>query len=324
MNSTNSVAFYNCYLNSDVFAMIVKFPSISTYLVHFAACTFSVIVTLTTIVLNLLTLLTLRRTPRLRNNILLYLVMILSIIDAGTGIFCYPSFTVRMTYELMEIPNNWIKYLQSNLFKLSSILSLSLVSAIGMERYLSVIHPVIHRNRVTKKKLLLLLVFIWSICTFPFATAILINKPLNFIITATLLLLILLTMYAYIRIGFAVIRCKVRHGEVLNACVGQEESGGGNVNERRKEKIGILKQLKMAKSSFLIALCYLFCYMPTLLLASTKANVSVTLRALASPWCLLFVMLNSCLNSVIFFWRNTSLRKETMKVLRNVNKCFEK
>ena len=127
-------------------------------------------------------------------------------------------------------------------------------------------------------------------------------------------------MYAYTRIGFAVIQSKIRRG-VLNANVGQEETFNKNAKKNRKEKMNTLSQLKMSKSSFLIALCYLCCYMPALFFAAARANASInSLRALASPWCLLFVMLNSCLNSVIFFWRNASLRKETINVLQNIRK----
>ena len=323
MKSTNSVTVYNCCFNSEVLVMIAKFPSKATYVVHSAACFFSIIITLTTIMLNLLTLLTFWRTPRLQKNILLYLVMILSMVDGGTGILCYPLHAARVIYELMETSNCWLVYFQSNLFKLSSILSLSIVSAISIERYFGVIHPLIHRTQVTKKKLLLVLVFIWSISTISFIAALFINKPLNYLIATTLLLLILLTTYAYTRIGFAVILFKIRRERILNTNIGQEERSSENVNKNRKEKLNILRQLKMSKSSFLIALCYLCCYMPTLIFATVKANVSITLRVLASPWFLLFVMLNSCLNSVIFFWRNASLRKETMNVLRNIKKkCF--
>ena len=129
-------------------------------------------------------------------------------------------------------------------------------------------------------------------------------------------------MYAYTRIGFAVIQSKIRREGVLNASLGQEETFNENAKKNRKKKMNALRQLKMSKSSFLIALCYLCCYMPTLFFAAARANnASInSLRALASPWCLLFVMLNSCLNSVIFFWRNASLRKETMNVLQNIRK----
>ena len=324
MNSTSNPAFYNCYFKSDLSVMIVKFPSKATYVIHLAACILSVIITLTTIILNSLTILTFSLTPRLRNNILLYLVMILSIVDAGTGIFCYPSLTVHTTYELIGIPNCPIKFLESNLFKLSSILSLSLVSAISIERYFGVIHPLIHRTQVTKKKLLLLLVFIWTLSTISFVANVFINKSLNYLITTTIVLLILLTMYAYTRIGFAVIQSKIRRERMLNANVSREETSNKNANEKRNKKVRFLRELKMSKSSFLIALCYLCCYMPTLIFGTAKANLSTTVVALASPWCLLFVMLNSCLNSVIFFWRNASLRKETMNVLRNIQKkCFK-
>ena len=326
MNSTNSATFYYCNFNSDVIFIIGKFPSKAAYVFHFAACILSVIITLTTVVLNWLTLFTFWWTPKLQKNILLYLVMILSMVDGGTGILCYPLFTARVINELMETPNCWFRILQLNLFKLSSILSLSLVSAISIERYFGVIHPLIHRTQVTKKKLLLLLVSIWSICTFSFVAAVFINKPLNFIIATTTLLLILVTMYAYTRIGFAVIQSKIRREGILNANVGQEETFNNNATKNRKEKLNTLRQLKMSKSSFLIALCYLCCYMPTLFFAAGEANVSInSLRASAAPWGVLFVMLNSSLNSVIFFWRNALLRKETMNVLRNIRKkCFEK
>ena len=251
MNLTNSATVYNCYYNSEVFLMIVKFPSKATYLIHFAACILSVVITLTTVILNLLTLLTFWRTPRLPNNNFLYLVMILSMVDAGTGIFCHPSLTIRVSYELKDIPNCWIKYLQANLFKLSSILSLSLVSAISIEPYFGVIHPLIHRTQVTKRKLLLLLVFIWSIGTFSFVAAVFINKPLNFIIATTLLLLILLTMYANIRIGFAVIRSKVRRERVLTANINLEETRNKEANKNQKEKMNILRQLKCQNLAFL-------------------------------------------------------------------------
>jgi hypothetical protein len=37
---------------------------------------------------------------------------------------------------------------------------------------------------------------------------------------------------------------------------------------------------------------------------------------------LMFLMLNSNLNSIIFFWRSTSLRKEAKNVLRKIKmKC---
>ena len=254
MNSTESVAFYNCYFNSDFFVMIVKFPSKATYVIHLAACILSVMITLTTVTLNLLTVLTFWWTPRLRNNILLYLVMILSMVDAATGIFCYPSLTARLIYEMMGIPNCWIKYLQTNLFKLSSILSLSLVSAISIERYFGVIHPLLHRTQVTKKKLLLLLVFIWSICTFSFVATLFVIKHLKFIVATTCLLLILLTMYAYTRIGFAVIESKKRRERILNANVSQKETSSKNAKNVETRKLIFWGNLKCQNLAFLLLL----------------------------------------------------------------------
>ena len=305
---------------------IYKFLSTAAFAIHFAACIISVIITLATVSLNSLTVLTFWRTLKLRKNILLYLVMILSMVDAGTGIFCYPSLTIRMIFELMKTPKCWQQNVQSNLFKLSSILSLSLVSAISIERYFGVMHPLIHRTQVTKKKLTLLLVLIWSISVFAFVASIFIDKSLNSIITISCAILILLTVYSYTRIAFAVIHSNLKREALQNANAIQGARDGEDVKQNRKRKMNILRQFKMSKSSFLIALCYLCCYMPTFLVFGVLANtLPASIYFLALPWCLLFVMLNSCLNSIIFFWRNASLRKETMNVLRNIKiKYFEK
>ena len=314
MNSTIPCdgAIYHL-LSSDVFA------------IHFAACIISVIITLATVSLNSLTVLTFWQAPKLRENTLLYLVMILSMVDTGTGIFCYPSLTVRMIFELMKTPKCWHHYVQSNLFKLSSVLSLSLVSAISIERYFGVMHPLIHRTQVTKKKLLTLLLLIWSISALPLVASIFTDKSLNSIITITCAILILITVYSYTRISFAVIHSNLKRETLQNANAIQGARDGEDVSQNRKRKMNILRQLKMSKSCLLIALCYLCCYMPTLIVFGALANTLPASISVLALWSLLFVMLNSCLNSIIFFWRNASLRKETMNVFRNIKfKCFGK
>ena len=319
MNSTESDFYYYCHVNLDVYVQIIKFPSSTAFVNHCAACILSVFIILTTVILNSLTVLTFWRTPRLRKNVLIYLVMILSSVDAGNGIFCYPTLTVRMAYELMERPKCWHIDVQAKLFRISGTLTLSLVSAISIERYFGVSHPLIHLTKVTKSKLLQFLVLVWSICALPIVPSIFIDGLLNLIPIITCALLVLIIICAQTTTGLTVIHASVKREGLRQGNLNPERTDNVDVRKSRKEKLHILKQFRMAKSSFLISLCYFCCFMPTLLVLGVMVNeLTASTRALASPWCLLLLMSNSCLNSIIFYWRNASLRKETMNVLKNI------
>ena len=305
-NGTENVKiFVKCYINSDAYSLVFRFPSSLVYIIHFAACVLSVVITLATVGLNSLTLLTFWRTPRLRKNVLLFLVMVLSLVDTVTGVLCHPTLTISLMYDLMNNPQCWIIDIKAKLFRIASVLSLSVVSAISIERYFGVLHPIIHRTTVTRGILLRLLLCVWSICAFVLMLSFLTSgNPLQYFGTICCALLILITVYCYTRIAFAVILSRRRrHG----------------FNTDTKDKLHFLKELRMAKSSFLIALCYLICYIPSLLiLGIMRENLSISTIFFASPWCLIFLMLNCVLNSVVFFWRSTSLRKEAKNVLRNI------
>lgn len=305
-NGTENVKIIaKCHINSDAYSLVFRFPSSLVYVIHFTACILSVVITLATVGLNSLTLLTFWRTPRLRKNVLLFLVMVLSFVDTGTGVICHPTLTISLIYDLMNTPQCWIIDIKAKLFRITSVLSLSVVSAISIERYFGVVHPIVHRTTITRGKLFQLLLYVWSMCALVLVLSFLTSgNPVQYFGTICCALLILITVYCYTRIAFVVVLSRrSRHG----------------LTTERKDKLHFLRELKMAKSSFLIALCYLICYIPSLIILGVmRESLSISTKFFASPWCLMFLMLNCVLNSVVFFWRSTSLRKETKNVLRNL------
>jgi hypothetical protein len=253
--------------------------------------------------------------------------MVLSLVDAGTGIFCYPALTIVLVYDLMLTPKCWIIDVQSRLFRITSILSLSVVVAISVERHFGVQYPLIHHSKITKGKLLLLLLSVWSSCAVVSVLGFFLGYSLDFFATISSVFLLLITMYAHTRIALTVIRSKMKREGLVNGYSNPDaRRDNETANKNRMEKLRFLKELKMAKSSFFTVFCYLLCYTPAIVvLAGMWGRLSASTYFLATPWCLLFVMLNSIINSVIFFWRSASLRKETKNVLRNIKmKCIEK
>ena len=248
--------------------------------------------------------------------------MVLSLVDAGIGAICNPILTISLTYDLMHSSACWIYEIQSKSVPPATVLSLSIVAAISTERYFGVVHPLIHRTKITKTKLSQLLLLIWASCFIVSLPTYFNKNPFQFFAPISVSFLILITICSYTRIAYTVIRSKTRRGGLT----GDQPNADGRVSEmvkkNRKEILHFLKELKMAKSSFLIVLCYLICYTPTLVAAGLRGKLSPVAKFSLRPWCLLLMMLNSTFNSIIFFWRSAPLRNETRNALKNIKLKF--
>ena len=97
----------NSSITSDVFIscavgdggqqpLVNKFPNQLTFVNHVAACLFSVLNMLATMILNSLTFATFWSSPKMRKSTSLFLVMILSGHDAVGGLASNSVFTVRL------------------------------------------------------------------------------------------------------------------------------------------------------------------------------------------------------------------------------------
>jgi hypothetical protein len=323
MNKTNNTGNDDfikiCHTDGVTILLVSKFPSSLSYAVHLTACVLSIITILLTICLNSLTVLTFWRTPRLRENASLYLVMVLSLVDTGIAVICHPTQIISMMVDLMHSTACWANEVQSKAFRPATVLTLSVVAAISVERYFGVVHPLIHRTKITKGKLSKLLLLIWAICAVISFPAYFDENPAQIFTAISMAFLLLTTVCSYARIACTVIISKIRREKLRDEQPNAEGQESQTAKISRKDILHFLKELKMAKSSFLIVLCYLLCYTPTLIVSAGLRNkVPPLTKFYLRPWCLLFVMLNSSLNSIIFFWRCGPLRNEAKNVLQNI------
>ena len=92
--------------------------------------------------------------------------------------------------------------------------------------------------------------------------------------------------------------------------------------EKRNKHAQFLKELKIAKSSCLVVVCclvcYLVCYLPCTL-AFGPLNVQGTFEAVALKiYFFVLAVLNSTLNSIIYFWMNNMLRKHRINMAKRI------
>ena len=201
-------------------------------------------------------------------------------------------------------------YIQAKSFGPTTALSLSIVAAISAERYFGVLHPLIHRTKIIKVKLSHFLLFIWLSCAIVSVPAYFHEDPFQVSATLSIVFLILITICSYIKIAYTVILSKIRRERLTNDHPNPEGQRSQKARKNRKEIMYFLKELKMAKSSFLIVLCYLLCYTPVLVVfAVLRTKISPLTKFYARSWCLLFVMLNSSLNRPLKCLRHASVKQ---------------
>ncbi|CAB3979213.1 melanocyte-stimulating hormone receptor-like [Paramuricea clavata] len=125
----------------------------------------------------------------------------------------------------------------------------------------------------------------------------------------TVLMILLLTTYAYTRIFLA-----IRHLRFSGDKIGDCSTGQSSSNLERKRS---LQEQKFAKSCALVVVINYLCYFPSIVSYLYFKDDPVNFRV-SHSWSMTVYALNSILNSVIFFWKRPLLREEALKVLRDI------
>ena len=294
--------------------LVRKFPNRLTFVNHVAACFFSVLIMLTTMILNSLTFATLWWSPRMRKSTSLFLVMILSGLDAVGGLTSNSMFTVRLAGEVFGRLECGIIFAQTFSAMMGTITSLVTVTAINIERYIGVVHPMYHHTQLKKSMLFKFIILFWIFSGIALGLSLIYGYTILVRFTTIMFSgFMLFTMFAYTRIGIKVISSQRQHQNF-------SPPSGNDQCLRRKEHVNFLKEIKLAKSCFMIVICYVLCITPvTVFLGILRNALSDSNIVIAIAWCVNIALLNSSLNSVIFFWRSRELRKEARCFLKRIN-----
>ena len=123
----------------------------------------NICVSLITIFLNFTTILTFRSSNLLKKKLCHFLIYVQSWNDLGIGLIVSPLYSIIIGGELLDNRKCSVHQIWFCISLTSCVFSVIILSAINIERYLCIVHPIYHRNNVTKKKLL---TYIFSMCAF--------------------------------------------------------------------------------------------------------------------------------------------------------------
>jgi hypothetical protein len=324
--STNeSTSFIKtCYVLDDQAEMVVSFPASESMAVHILALIFMAILIFTTVCLNGVTAFTIWRSKTLKEKPANFTIMLQSIVDFGNGALVMPLIIFQWASEIAGRPNCLIMYVLKKLGMLFFFYTLTTLSVMNFDRYMGVLHPLVHRTLVTNKRILRYVVAASSIQTVIYAFSLTHNEIIRPILITVTMSFILMTVFVYLKIFLKIHDTnRVRVTLVEEGC----ESGVENrprstvakkLAKRRVGKASFLKELKAAKSSFLVVICCLVCCLPSAL-SFGPLNLKSSFTAIAIKiFFVVLAMLNSTLNSVIYFWLNNMLRKQGKDVIKRM------
>ena len=301
--------------NSSVFhpdncGFSVHIPSDKYVANQASACVVYIILFIPTVLLNGISIFVIQKSSQLKEKPCYFVIRIQSAIDVAIGVLSLPLHATHILLkDIVHVENRlicWINFMVSYFLVSFSLLTLC---GLSFERYLGVVHPFVHRTHVTKKRILK-----YECCAGFLILAALFIMPesvsdvfeLMFMFAEALFSLVLL-VFVYTRI-FITARKSIRS---VNGPVGNAVAD----NSGKSSKGSFLKEVKLAKSCFLVVCTFGLCYLPLMALLLSLNALNAEMLEMLWSWALCLSFLNSSLNSIIFFWSKKQLRKEVKKLL---------
>ena len=273
-----------------------------------ANCAFNSFLSYTAIMLNIVTIHAIRKTPSLPKT-LKTLLLSLAVSDVGVGVVCQPFYTSLLIKWLQENNPGCNTYMVFNvitgMFALASFLG---VVAVSVDRFLAIHLHLRYQELVTHKRVVAVVISIWMLSTFLSLTMLWTPSSTPTLFLCLLVVGLLLTTMVYIRIYLAVRQHKTQI-QVLQVQQVTQASEISNFASLMKSAVGI----------FYVYLVFLVCYLPYVigLAVFEIAGSNITLKKLHISFTTI-VFLNSSLNPVIYCWKMKHIRHAVMNILRKM------
>lgn len=320
-SNESSPTVCNCF-SQTYLSFVTRSPSTSYLANSVMACLVNGVFTASGTILNLLVLTVFAKSDKLRKDLGYYLLFVLSFSDLATSLLVHPLFILTCISELTGSGNCTTTALSVLSFAAFAGMSLLTSLVMNLERYAAIIYPFFYQRSVTRKRLFFAVLTL-TVCWF-----VVIGMPFKFLTiqsfayVSIILCFCLVTAALYLRI-FSVAR-KPRVLYIARPPV-QAQTGTRCLNLVEacdvKATSKLLMDLKLAKTYVTIVLCYFCCYLPDaafLLMNQSNKHFAKSFQARATEkWVFTLVASTSTFNSVVFFWRNTQLRKEAMRIIKH-------
>ena len=313
MNSSTSYNICNMGLKFEICytGAIVHSPSLSYIKSHIAICVVNTLLSLAGTILNSLVLYIFWISPQRRSKMSYFPIMMMCTADLGVVTIVQPVFISFIINEILETSNCLHLMAVMFLTLLFSGISSSILWAISIQRYFSIVRPLRHHTIATKQRFLLTSLFIWFIYLVTYLPRILAVDN-SWIATAVLLFTFFSTCFLLYLFIFLVARKRIPKANRVTNTSDQYNS---------RNLVSLLRELKVAKTFIMITLLLLVCYIPYSIVLLKRKLESTTNEWIVGgiAWTVTLLYVNSTLNCCVFFWANRELRKESINIFR---KCF--
>jgi hypothetical protein len=247
----------------------------------------------------------------MKKNIPYFLIMMQSVADLIVGLVGLPSFTILYLRRATTSSSHCAEVLAvQRLMAFPTLLSIATLLVMTVERYFGVLHPLKHRTLITKRRILVFyscgVSFMFTIVALSTLKA---GLGLGTFLSVCLFIFLFVAVFVYTRI-FLTIRKRKPPGDVNDL-----NNPAESTVSSRQRKQNFLKQIKLAKSCFLVVVCFVVCLLGGGIYAAFPLGIN---KQIIKLWGITMVMLNSSVNSIIFFWTRPLLRNEAKKALRNL------
>ena len=342
----------------DCFRSYIVTKATKSYIINsIICCVVNLILFFVGTFLNALVIYVFWRTPTLRFKISYFMIMVLSLVDILVTTIVHPAFLVLSIAEIIGKSRCIYKTFYHIASLVLSGVSLWTFFFMNVERYLSVVHPIFHLRHVTKLRCLMVCSVFWIPMIFGSISAYVANYDGQNLVTSLAVFIIIGTCYVYIAI-FYVAR-KRRRGlqqkrkkERSDTFVVEDSSHTNNVvtestdirsestldkpdplstmnnqddekETKSKKTVSYVHDLQLAKMYLLVVFTQFVLNLPNAIGLALNPDKLTTVDGWVQSkiWTVTLVLMNSTVNSLIFFWANGRLKKEGMKVCKRIFKC---
>ncbi len=315
----SNITLAQCYMT-----YVVKTPSRPYIINSVIACSVNFVFAVLGTFLNVMVIWIFWKTRKLREKTCYFMIMVLSCVDLSVTVIVQPMFLISSISEITANSKCSYKILSQTLTILLSGMSITTFFTLNIERYLSIVHSVFHRNHIKKQKCFMFLSVLWLICSVV-AIGPLFSLTIDIIITLLAILICTGTFYMYIAI-FYVARQRRVHGITQNVVVNDSGIASSiNAKQQQPETARNMERTSqdflLAKTCLLVVFTSLLCHLPNAVILAVWRERLYTINATVhlKVWTQSLVAMNSTLNCLIFFWANKTLGSEGRKALKQ---CF--
>ena len=299
--NSSSIFWQSCPLHYAQYVMPCNIPSQMYNISYVFSLICNIFLIISGVILNSATILAYWKSAQLRSKTSYFLIMLLSVLDLTVAVVGNVIFVLSLAFTLYGNSNCTITILHETLTLFTGGMSLATLYALNIERYLCILHPFFHRTKMTKLGLLGLAAFFWlHACVVTLSYPILGDYVARLITSITVLFDIVVTVCIYICICRAV------------------QKAASNPSQAIGNQVKKSQNLRMAKSCATVVACTVICFLPFAIVRSLKASVFTIF--FLEVWAKTLTLLSSSINSLVFFWRNPTLRREATAILKDPGK----